>query len=114
MNKRQVGLTGEQMAAKYLQKQGYKILQRNFVAPHGEIDIVAQDGNFVVFVEVKRRKTQEFGLPREAVTLHKQQTIVQCAKVWLAKNKLYGTSVRFDVVDILNDEITLLKDAFRA
>ncbi|MGN1040495.1 MAG: YraN family protein [Candidatus Fimimonas sp.] len=114
MNKRQVGQTGEQMAAKYLQKQGYEILQRNYVAPHGEIDIIAKDGNYVVFVEVKRRKTQEFGLPREAVTLRKQQTIAQCAKLWLAKNKLYGTPVRFDVVDILNDEITLLKDAFRA
>lgn len=113
MNNREKGQTGEQMATKYLQKLGYKILQRNFVAPHGEIDIIAKDGDYIVFVEVKRRKSTAYGLPREAVTPQKQRTIALCAKLWLAQNKLYGSPTRFDVVGILNDEITHLKDAFR-
>ncbi len=115
------------MAARYLKKHGYKILQRNFTAPHGEIDIIAKDGNYFVFVEVKRRLSTYFGLPREAVTAAKQQTIAFCAKFWLTQNKLYGVPTRFDVVEILEDgssrstrktlkkkaEITLIKDAFR-
>lgn len=113
MNTRAVGILGEDMAAKYLKKQGYKIVERNFSSQLGEIDIVAKDGRYVVFVEVKRRKSDKFGLPREAVTEHKQQTIVRCASLWLAKHKLSGALVRFDVVEIFQDRVTLLKDAFR-
>lgn len=72
MNTRKIGTAGETLAEKYLKKQGYKILQKNFVAPHGEIDIVAKDGDYIVFVEVKRRKSTAFGLPCEAVDARKQ------------------------------------------
>ena len=126
MNTRKIGKTGEDMAVRYLKKHGYKILQRNYTAPHGEIDVIAKDGDYVVFVEVKRRFSTKYGLPREAVTVQKQQTIAFCAKLWLTQNKLYGVPTRFDVVDILEDgspaaqkslfkkaEITLIKDAFR-
>ncbi len=61
MNKRQQGGIGEDIAAKYLQKQGYKILQRNYFCHFGEIDIVAQDGAYIVFVEVKARTSYAFG-----------------------------------------------------
>ena len=110
MNTRKIGTAGETLAEKYLKKQGYKILQKNFVAPHGEIDIVAKDGDYIVFVEVKRRKSTAF----EAVDARKQRTIVQCAKFYLAKNNLYGVKVRFDVVGILQEDVSLIKDAFRA
>lgn len=113
MNTRRVGQIGEDIAAQYLKKHGYKILERNFSTRHGEIDIIAKHGTYFVFVEVKRRFSTEYGLPREAVTPSKQQTIARCATYWLAKNKLCGAPVRFDVVEILNDEITLLQDAFR-
>lgn len=113
MNTRQVGTKGEDIAAKYLAKHGYKIVERNFTSPHGEIDVVAREGKFIVFAEVKRRNTERFGLPREAVTLAKQKTIVACATFWLAKNKLFGTPVRFDVVEVIGEEVTVWKDAFR-
>lgn len=113
MNTRSVGSIGENIAVKYLEKRGYVILQRNFVARHGEIDIIAKDGEYIVFVEVKRRKTDKFGMPREAVTPYKQQTIAMCAKFWLTKNKLYGAPARFDVVEVQDKEVTLLVDAFR-
>ncbi len=113
MSTKEIGALGERLAVKHLTKSGYKILDRNFVAPHGEIDIIAKDGNYIVFVEVKRRKSDKFGLPREAVTLEKQRTIVLCAKFWLSSHKLYGYPVRFDVVEVMDREVTLLKDAFR-
>lgn len=113
MNTRLEGTAGENVAEEYLKNLGYKILERNFTAPHGEIDIVAKEGKYIVFVEVKRRKTSRFGLPPEAVTVQKQRVIAQCAAYWLAKNKLYGAPVRFDVVGILDDDVTLIRDAFR-
>lgn len=113
MNTREVGKTGEDVAAKYMAKQGYIILQRNFVAPHGEVDIIAKEGNVVVFAEVKSRNSNAFGLPREAVTPYKQRTIALCAKYWLAQKKLYGVPVRFDVVEVFGKQVTVWKDAFR-
>lgn len=113
MNKRQQGGIGEDIAAKYLQKQGYKILQRNYFCHFGEIDIVAQDGAYIVFVEVKARTSYAFGAPREAVDWRKQQTIVQCAKLWLTANGKYGAPVRFDVVEVMPEQVTLFRDAFR-
>ena len=74
MNKRIVGLKGEDIAAKYLEKHKYKVIERNFACRFGEIDIIAQDGKFIVFIEVKRRKSLKFGRPCEAVDLKKQQT----------------------------------------
>ncbi len=113
MNTRSVGNRGEDIAVKYLKKNGYKILQRNYVAPHGEIDIIAKDGVYTVFLEVKRRTSFSFGLPREAVTPEKQQTIAMCAKLYLAQKKMYGTPVRFDVVEVYDENVHVIKDAFR-
>lgn len=113
MNTHQVGVKGEDIAVKYLQKHGYKILQRNFSVANGEIDVVAKDGKYVVFLEVKRRNNQAFGLPREAVTLQKQKIIISCATQWLSLNKLYGSPVRFDVVEVVGETVTVWKDAFR-
>lgn len=113
MNTRVVGCWGENLAAQYLSQNKYKILNRNFNCHFGEIDIVAWDGESVIFVEVKARKDDSFGMPREAVNWRKQQTIVKCANYWLYKNKKTGVPVRFDVVEILGSDITHIKDAFR-
>ncbi len=113
MNTHAIGVKGENLAADYLKKNKYKILERNYSCLFGELDIVAKDGKFIVFVEVKLRNTSEFGLPREAVTPQKQRTILVCSKLWLSKNSLMGKPVRYDVVEVYEDKIILLKDAFR-
>ena len=114
MNTRIVGRRGEDVAVDYLQSQGYTILDRNYSCRMGEVDVIAWDGEFVVFVEVKARADTSFGLPRQAVNWHKQQTIVKVAQYWLYKNKRTGVPVRFDVVEILAGNITHITDAFRA
>ncbi len=113
MNTKIVGQWGEKIAAEYLSKHNYKIIEKNYRCRFGEIDLVAWDGSSIVFVEVKARKDEKFGAPREAVNWHKQQTIVKCAKSWLFRNKRTGVPVRFDVVEILDSEITHIVDAFR-
>ncbi len=113
MNTRLIGLKGENAAVKFLKKKGYKIICRNYRCKFGEIDVIAGDKNYIVFIEVKSRSDDGFGLPREAVTDGKRKTITACAVQWLAANGKTGFPVRFDVVEILRGEITLLQDAFR-
>lgn len=113
MNTRIVGRRGEDVAIDYLKSEGYTILDRNYSCKIGEVDVIAWDGEFVVFVEVKARRDTTFGLPRQAVNWHKQQTIVKVAQYWLYKNKRTGIPVRFDVIEILDGNVTHLADAFR-
>ena len=113
MNTRVVGRRGEDIAAEYLSKHKYKIIDRNFSCRFGEIDIVALDGKTIVFAEVKARKDDKFGKPCEAVNPYKQQTIVQCASYWLYVNKRTGCAVRFDVVEVLDGQVNHVIDAFR-
>ena len=113
MNKRIVGRRGEDAAIEFLRAHNYKILDRNYYCHFGELDVVAWDGEFVVFIEVKSRADTSFGMPREAVDWRKQKTIVQCASYWLYKHKRTGEPVRFDVVEILAGEVNHITDAFR-
>ena len=96
-----LGQTGEELAAVFLQRQGYKILVRNYRQKCGEIDIIAKDGSTLVFVEVKTRKNAAFGTPFEAVTEKKQRQIGRVAQEYLGRNDLFNTPARFDVVSIL-------------
>lgn len=108
-----VGNKGEIEAQKYLKKQGYKILATNFACKLGEIDIVVQEKDIIVFVEVKSRSSIAFGRPCEAVTPYKQKTIRRVADFFLMKHKIsMETNCRFDVVEVLDDEINHIKDAF--
>ncbi len=101
------------MAAEYMQGCGYKILDRNYRTRSGEIDIIAREGGYIVFAEVKYRKNNAFGTPLEAVDYKKQQKIRRMAHIYL-HNERYpeNTPVRFDVVGITNSHITLIKNAF--
>lgn len=110
MNK--VGVSGEVQAKEYLIKKKYKILACNYTTKLGEIDIVAKYKNIVVFVEVKSRNSVKYGLPREAVTTHKQVKIKQVATQYLVSNQLLDSNVRFDVIDILDGELTHIENAF--
>lgn len=113
MNKRSVGSSYEETAACYLQHQGLKILERNFRCRLGEVDIIATDGIYCIFVEVKYRKSSVNGNPALAVDLKKQQKICRVADFYRVSHKLAADkSVRFDVVAILGEEITWYQNAF--
>lgn len=112
-NKRQTGSRYECMAAAFLEQQGYEIIRQNYQNRHGEIDIIARDGGWLVFVEVKYRSDSRKGYPEEAVGFHKQQRIRKTARHYLYCHR-YGedTPCRFDVVSILGEEIRVIRDAF--
>lgn len=95
-----LGKSGEDTAEQFLKGKGYRILERNFSLKIGEIDLIALDGDTVVFVEVKTRRTDGFGTPAEAVTRRKQDQIVKAALVYLSMKKLRDVSCRFDVIGI--------------
>lgn len=113
INKRAIGTAYEKAAGAWLEAQGYEILQYNFRCRSGEIDIVAKDGGYLVFVEVKYRRSEAAGNPLEAVDFKKQRTISRTAFYYLLTHG-YGelTPCRFDVVSVLGEEIRVIKNAF--
>ncbi|MBQ8802708.1 MAG: YraN family protein [Tyzzerella sp.] len=111
-NKRATGADYEKKAAAYLESKGYEILEFNFHCRMGEIDLVAKDGEYLVFVEVKYRDSEKKGHPLEAVSAQKQRTISKCAMYYMTKNGLSYMPVRFDVVGILGNDIQLIQNAF--
>lgn len=113
MNRRQTGSYYEDVAVRYLQEQQYQIVARNFRCRIGEIDIIARDREYLVFVEVKYRSSIKQGYPAEAVTYAKQQTIYRVA-AWYLQSHGYraNTPCRFDVVSICGQEIDLFQNAF--
>lgn len=101
MNEKQIeGKTGENVATKYLENQGYKIICNNFRCMQGEIDIIAKDKNELVFVEVKTRKSKMYGEAREAVDRNKQKHILEATKYYLYKNRKENNFVRIDVIEV--------------
>ena len=110
-----LGRTGEDLAAKHITGRGYRILERNYRAPYGEIDLIALDGGTVVFVEVKTRTTDAYGAPELAVDQRKQERMVKAALGYLKLKKLHQMPCRFDVVAISgagSDQIELIQNAF--
>lgn len=99
MDKKLLGRFGEEQAAKYLKKKRYKILGLNYSCRFGEIDIIAQSGEYIAFVEVKLRKSAAFAEAREFVTASKQRRIIAAAQLWLAANET-ALQPRFDVIEI--------------
>ena len=116
MQKNIFGKKGELIATNYLKKQGYRILETNHKNKMGEIDIIAKDKNYLVFIEVKTRTSSMLGDPLEAIDEQKQFKIRQVATMYLIKNQLVDkVPIRFDAVAILGDEdheIRHIKDAF--
>jgi putative endonuclease len=94
------GKSSEDLASAELERRGYAILARRYRTKHGEIDIVARDGETTVFVEVKARATAEFGTAAEAMTRRKQRQVVRMAIEYLSLNRLTNIPCRFDVVVI--------------
>lgn len=113
MNKREVGASYEKMAAACLGERGYRILEYNYRCRMGEIDLIARDGRYLVFVEVKYRSGDSCGNALEAVTARKQETIRRVALFYLMTHHLpEDTPCRFDVVGITGKQVSLIKDAF--
>ena len=116
----ELGRQGEKVAVRHLKKCGYAIVKRNYRSRLGEIDIIAQEGKKLCFVEVKARRGREYGEGKEAVTATKQAKIVRAALGFLMQHKLMAQDCRFDVVAVEFDkdgkkpEIELVRDAFPA
>ncbi|PKN38241.1 MAG: YraN family protein [Deltaproteobacteria bacterium HGW-Deltaproteobacteria-2] len=112
----QTGQEGEKIAADFLKKNGYRIIEVNFRCAIGEIDIIAREKEFLVFIEVKTRKSRELGFPEQAVGIKKQKKMSQLALWYLQKNNINNTASRFDVLAIImlpaGNEIKLIKNAF--
>lgn len=106
------GTSGEILAVNLLQKKKYKIVKTNYSNKIGEIDIIAEKDGVLVFVEVKSRSTLAYGRPVEAVDFHKQNKIKKTAELYLMFNHKYENDVRFDVIEIIGDEINHIENAF--
>lgn len=112
MNNREIGTEYERAAAYYLEQQGYIILEQNYRCRTGEIDLIARDGEYLVFCEVKYRYDGRKGSPLEAVDFRKQKKIRQCALFYLTEKGFGEIPCRFDVIGIQGSQITLIKNAF--
>ena len=112
----QYGQKSEGLAAAYLEKNGYKILQRNYRTRLGEIDIIARDLQTLVFVEVKARKTESAGSVKSSITRAKKLKITRLAQFYLKQTRAYGSKIRFDVVVIkgAGESVELIQNAFEA
>ncbi len=98
--RQQFGKESEQLAATYLKRKGYRIIETNYRCPVGEIDIIARQKGILVFVEVKARRSSRFGSPKAAVTATKQRKLSMAALDYLKRENLINARARFDVVAI--------------
>jgi putative endonuclease len=115
-HKQTIGKKGETIAVRYLEKQGYKIIEQNYRSNVGEIDIIAREKKTLVFVEVKTRRSTSYGSPKWAVTPNKQRAISKAALYYLKMTGQTHADARFDVVSILaqgeDTRIELVRNAF--
>ena len=106
------GRKGERIACRFLLKQGFDILARRYRSRSGELDIIAYEGDTLVFIEVKTRSSAEFGEPWEFVDWQKQQILRRTAEDFIADHDLGQYAYRFDIVSVLGTEATLFRNAF--
>lgn len=109
--RKRLGNSGEKLAEKFLKKNGYKILNKNFKCPFGEVDIVAAKDGTVAFIEVKARTTDAFGTPSEAVDFNRKSRYINCARFYFSGMQV-NYNVRFDVIEVYKDKIEHLENAF--
>ena len=117
-----IGFLGEETAVKILKKQGYIIIERNYRTKTGEIDIIARDGEYTCFVEVRMRKNNNFGTPADTIDERKRRRIIKTAMCYAKYKGIYDTPMRFDAVlinanlyskTLSNINAEVIKDAFR-
>ena len=120
MNTKLLGRWGEAKAAEYLRKKGYTLIGLNYTTRFGEIDLIAENKQHIVFVEVKLRKNADFAEAREFVDRHKIERIKTAAEIWLSQNET-EKRCRFDVIEIYfsgdvnkaDEKINHIEDAFQ-
>ena len=111
MNKRVIGSGNEELACSYIESLGGTVIERNFRCKMGEIDIIARDGNYLCFIEVKFRKDSSFGDPKEAVNFSKQRRISKVCEFYLYSKKLsFDIPIRYDVIAVSVKEDMLFFD----
>lgn len=112
--KREIGDFGEEITSKYLEKNGYRILDRNYSKPFGEIDIIAIKGDMISFVEVKTRKSDDFAYAAEAVDYYKQERIKRASQAFLMQRNLTDFLISFDISEVYLDtrKINYIENAF--
>lgn len=112
--KRKLGDFGEDLTCEYLEKNGYKILNRNYSKTFGEIDIIARKGELISFVEVKTRKSDSFAYAAEAVNFYKQQRIRKASQAYLMEKGLTDFLISFDISEVYMDtrKINYIENAF--
>lgn len=113
MNKREIGSIYEEKAVHFLESHGYYIIDRNFRCKIGEIDIIAKKDEYLCFIEVKFRSSTKNGYPAEAISIYKRRKIYRTAQFYIIRHGLpEDIPYRFDVILILDKEISLLENAF--
>ena len=116
-HKQQLGIKGECDVQEFLKKQKFKIIEKNYKSKWGEVDIIAQKGDLLIFVEVKTRKNVYFPISK-VVNYSKQQKIIKTAKVFIQNKNIYNKICRFDVATVVskenNIEIDYIENAFQA
>lgn len=99
-----IGRYGEDLAATWLKKKGYTIIARNYRKPFGEVDIIARNREYLVFVEVKTRRSRQFGTPAESVNFRKQQQISRVASEYIACTDNLERQCSFDIISVFLDD----------
>ena len=110
--RREIGVSGEDLAAAWYLAQGYEVLERNWRCRDGELDLILRNGRQVVFCEVKHRSGVGCGMPAEAITREKKQRIRHLAARWLQDAKPRPAEIRFDVAAVLDGELEMIEGAF--
>lgn len=114
MSTTKIGRNAEAAAERYLKRRGFQPLFKNYRSGHHEIDLVMRDGDYLVFIEVKARKSDRYGSPAEAVTPEKQRRLIAAAQGFLLRENCPDSAVRFDVVevDLASGSVRHIPDAF--
>lgn len=118
-NYKELGVFGEKVAKRYLENKGYKIIAQNYKNHYGEVDLIAKNDSFLIFVEVKTRIKNTFGFPEEAINRQKQERLIRISSQYLLENQIENENYRIDSISIEVDEgnnkarIRHLKDAIK-
>lgn len=117
-HRKTLGAEGEKIAGKFLKKKAFKILEKNYKNRYGEIDIIAMDGDYLVFVEVKTKSLADFSEPETWVDLKKQNQLIKMANFYLSEKDITDVNCRFDVIGITlgkdnKEKIVHIENAFQ-